>query len=171
MDLFVIFLLWQYKYTFYLDFWLCACALSTLTTIFCSSIRKARLILRIKATDNLVISHLRVTSTSSIQSIPISIKISDIWVVVVDTLLPSLRQIQASFQFPVKKVRRWRETLLSPVTYTLGAHGASVGPADVLLGLGEPHQNLRSYSPNLQDRTEQQWDTNRQCTDFELTLS
>lgn len=43
------FLLWQYKYTFYLDFWLCACALSTLTTIFCSSIKKARLILRIKA--------------------------------------------------------------------------------------------------------------------------
>ena len=43
------FLLWPYKYTFYLDFWLCACALSTLTTIFCSSIKKARLILRIKA--------------------------------------------------------------------------------------------------------------------------
>lgn len=34
--------------TVYFDFWLCACALSTLTTIFCSSIRKARLILIIK---------------------------------------------------------------------------------------------------------------------------
>lgn len=42
--------------------------------------------------------------------------------------------------------------LLLPVTHTLGAHGASVGPADVLLGLGEPHQNLRSNSPNLQDK-------------------
>lgn len=36
----------QYKHTFHLDFWLCACAFSTLTTIFCSSIRKARLILK-----------------------------------------------------------------------------------------------------------------------------
>lgn len=40
-----------------------------------------------------------------------------------------------------------------PVAHTLGAHGASVGPADVLLGLGKPHQNLRSNSPDLQDRT------------------
>lgn len=53
MDLFVNFLLWQYKYTFYLDFWLCACALSTLTTIFCSSIRKARLILRTEARETI----------------------------------------------------------------------------------------------------------------------
>lgn len=43
--------------------------------------------------------------------------------------------------------------LVSPVTHTLGAHGATVGPADVLLGLGEPHQNLRSNSPDLQGRT------------------
>lgn len=41
-----VFLICQYKHTFYLDFWLCACAFSTLTTIFCSSIRKARLILK-----------------------------------------------------------------------------------------------------------------------------
>lgn len=39
----------------YLDFWLCACALSTLTTIFCSSIRKARFIL--KETQNMLISY------------------------------------------------------------------------------------------------------------------
>lgn len=39
--------------------------------------------------------------------------------------------------------------LLLPVTHALSAHGASVGPADVLLGLGEPHQDLRSNSPNL----------------------
>lgn len=47
----------------------------------------------------------------------------------------------------------------SPVTHTLGAHGASVSPAHVLLGLGEPHQNLRSDRPDLQD-TEQTWDPN-----------
>lgn len=36
------------KHTFHFDFWLCACAFSTLTTIFCSSIRNARLILEDK---------------------------------------------------------------------------------------------------------------------------
>lgn len=44
--------------------------------------------------------------------------------------------------------------LLLPVAHALGAHRATVGPADVLLGLGEPPQNLRSNSPNLQDKEE-----------------
>lgn len=104
-----VFLFCQYKYTFHLDFWLCACAFSTLTTIFCSSIRKARLILKGK-------EHLFRT------------------------------------QHPK---RRYRHTLAaaSPVTHTLGAHGASVSSADMLLGFGEPHEDLRSNSSDLQERT------------------
>lgn len=103
------FLFCQYKHTFYLDFWLCACAFSTLTTIFCSSIRKARLILKGK-------NHLVRT------------------------------------QHP--QHRYWRTwAAASPVTHTLGAHGASVSSADVLLGLGEPHEDLRSNSSDLQERT------------------
>lgn len=39
----------------------------------------------------------------------------------------------------------------SPVTHTLGAHGASVGSADVLLGFGEPHEDLRSNSSDLRE--------------------
>lgn len=39
----------KYK-SIHLDFWLCACAFNTFTTIFCSSIRKARLILERKNT-------------------------------------------------------------------------------------------------------------------------
>lgn len=49
------------------------------------------------------------------------------------------------------------EILVSPVTDTLSTHRASIGPADVLLGLGEPHQNLRSNSTNLPDRTQKQF--------------
>lgn len=58
--------------------------------------------------------------------------------------------------------------LLLPVTHTLGAHGASIGPADVLLGLGEPHQNLRSNSPDLnrQKRTTMR-PQKATCTDLE----
>lgn len=97
------------KQTFHLDFWLCACAFSTLTTIFCSSIRNARLILEGK-------EHL------------------------VKRDLP-----QHHYH------RVWAAA--SPVTHTLGAHGASVGSADVLLGFGEPHEDLRSDSSDLRERT------------------
>lgn len=46
---FVVFLYCHSKHTLHFDdFWLCACAFSTLTTIFCSSIRNARLILEDK---------------------------------------------------------------------------------------------------------------------------
>lgn len=107
----LLFLLWQYKYTYYLDFWLCACAFSTLTTIFCSSIRKARLILRKR------------------------------W-----------NSVRYSYIFLVYTSEWQLEILVSPVTDTLSTHRASIGPADVLLGLGEPHQNLRSNSTNLTDR-------------------
>lgn len=50
--------------------------------------------------------------------------------------------------------KRQLETLVSPVTDRLSTHRASIGPADVLLGLGEPLQNLRSNSTNLGVRTE-----------------
>lgn len=120
MDLSVIlFLLLQQKYTFYFDFWLCACAFSTLTTIFCSSIRKARLILG-RVDGNIF-------QTSSIQ----------VWL-----------------EFLVQTLWRRVETIISPVTHTLSTHGASIGSANVLLGLGEPHQNLRSNSTNLPDRAQ-----------------
>lgn len=91
----------------YLDFWLCACAFSTLTTIFCSSIRKARLILEDKEQKMLQ------TTVRSTATVP----------------APT-----------------------SPVTHALGAHGASVGSADMLLGFGEPHEHLRSNSSDLQER-------------------
>ena len=42
---FSLFLLLKKASFFYLAFWLCACAFNTFTTIFCSSIRKAHLIL------------------------------------------------------------------------------------------------------------------------------
>lgn len=109
----LLFLLWQYKYTYYLDFWLCACAFSTLTTIFCSSIRKARLILGKR------------------------------W-----------NSVRYSYIFWVYTSEWQLEILVSPVTDTLRTHRASIGPADVLLGLGEPHQNLRSNSTNLTDRAQ-----------------
>lgn len=39
--------------------------------------------------------------------------------------------------------------MLLPVTHTFGAHGTTIGSAHMLLGLGEPHQNLRSHCTDL----------------------
>lgn len=55
--------------------------------------------------------------------------------------------------------------MVLPVTHALGAHGASVGPADVLLGLGEPHQNLRSNGPDLRGRAGARLDRAKQTLD------
>lgn len=97
----------------YLDFWLCACAFSTLTTIFCSSIRKARLILEDKEQKMLQTTVRSTATVCRTETVP----------------APT-----------------------SPVTHALGAHGASVGSADMLLGFGEPHEHLRSNSSDLQER-------------------
>lgn len=68
---------WNYK-EIHFDFWLCACAFNTLTTIFCSSIRKARLILEKKRKTTLGYMSTYWSINTKIRQITISFAISHI---------------------------------------------------------------------------------------------